>query len=376
MPLEKRGSRLLRYFDQKFGLLILGPLVLVLKIKRLLGSSKQVQSDSFLLVCFGAIGDLILLTLAAKQILAGKKVYLVCTAANYPCALLYSDFYSGIEKADIASPFSVYRACKKFNTRQVIDSSQWANVGPIMVGIAALLSRSIVSTGFQSKIKMRNAVYDKTIIHSRHIHEVANFINLIAGEIKVLNNAQLSNSLHFLYGRRAKKNTRKVLLHMWPAGFRSHLKAWPELHWQTLVKYLVAQGYTVYLSGSTGDERKTTDFIDRSGLSLFNLAGVFDLSSLRHFLQEEIEFAISVNTGILHLLVDAGVPVIGLHGPTNPERWGPLGSSSIALLPQLGPSAYLHYGFEYPEADEDAYSLNQLTVAQVTEAIEKLQAHA
>jgi hypothetical protein len=65
-----------------------------------------------------------------------------------------------------------------------------------------------------------------------------------------------------------------------------------------------------------------------------------------------------------------------LHGPTNPERWGPLGAFSIALLPQSGPTAYHHYGFEYPEADEDAYSLNQLTVAQVMEAIVKLQAHA
>jgi ADP-heptose:LPS heptosyltransferase len=374
--MEKRGNSLLRLLDQYLGLLILGFLAIALKFKRLFGMHKSVESDSCLLVCFGAIGDLIVLTTAAKQQLAEKKVYLVCSGLNHPCALLYSDFYKGIERVDLKSLFSVYRSCKKFGVNQIIDSTQWANIGPIMVGIATLLSRSIISAGFQSKIKMRNAVYDETIIHSRHIHEVANFINLIAGEIKVLNNAQLSNSLPFLYGRRAKKNTRKVLLHMWPAGFRSHLKAWPESHWQILVKYLVAQDYAVYLSGSTGDERKTTDFIERSGLSLFNLAGVFDLSGLRHFLQEEIEFAISVNTGILHLLVDAGVPVIGLHGPTNPERWGPLGSSSIALLPQLGPSAYLHYGFEYPEADEDAYSLNQLTVAQVTEAIEKLQAHA
>jgi len=66
--------------------------------------------------------------------------------------------------------------------------------------------------------------------------------------------------------------------------------------------------------------------------------------------------------------------VIGLHGGVNPERWGPLGSNAISLLPESGHFAYLHYGFEYPEDDAQAYSLDKLTVAQVIGAIETLRA--
>jgi ADP-heptose:LPS heptosyltransferase len=374
--MEGRGNSLLRLLDQYLGLLILGFLAIALKFKRLFGMHKSVESDSCLLVCFGAIGDLIVLTTAAKQQLAGKKVYLVCSGLNHPCALLYSDFYKGIERVDLKSLFSVYRSCKKFGVNQIIDSTQWANIGPIMVGIAALLNGSIASSGFRSKSISRNAIYDQTVLHSREIHEVANFTNLMAGYGRIVSNTQLPNLLPDLYQQKTQKSTQKILLHLWPSGARSYLKEWPETYWQELAKYLMSQGYVVYLSGAPSDYERTNDFIKKSELPLINVAGSFDLKGLLQFLRDEIEIAVSVNTGILHLLVDAGIPTIGLHGPTNPERWGPLGSPSIALLPLSGPSAYLHYGFEYPEADEDVYSLNKLTVAQVMEAIAKLQAHA
>jgi ADP-heptose:LPS heptosyltransferase len=331
------------------------------------------ESDSVVLVCFGAIGDLIILSTAAKEQLAGKKVYLACSKLNYPCALLYSSFYAGIEIADLKSPFSLYRLCKKFGANQIIDSTQWANIGPILVGIATLFSQSIVSVGFRSKSIMRNGAYDRTILHSSTLHEVANFINLMSGNEKLASNTQLPDLLPFLYQPKAQKHTKKILFHMWPSGVRSYLKAWPEASWQELAKYFVERGYSVYISGSLGDKKITNDFIESSGLPLINLAGSLDLGALFQFLKDEIEFAVSVNTGILHLLVEAKVPVVGLHGATNPERWGPLGSSSISLLPQSGPCAYLNYGFEYPKKDEEAYSLDRLTVCQVKVAIARLQ---
>ena len=372
--IEKRGSKLLKYADRYLGLLVLLLISFGLRMKRMLFPAKPSTSGTILLVCFGAIGDLIVLTIAACQILAGRKVYLACSKLNYPCTKLYEDFYASVSVVDIRNPFSLLKVCRQFHISQIIDSTQWANIGPIQTGIATFLSSDVCSIGFKTDSAIRNSTYDLVIDHLGTIHEVANFMNLMSGHLIIDNNSQLSNLLPKLYQAKSCSPSRKVLLHMWPSGNRSYLKTWPSAYWEKLAQYLVAAGYSVYLSGAPGDEARTSDFINSTGLPLVNLAGSLDLISLRSFLSEDIEFAVSVNTGILHLLVDAGVPVIGLHGGVNPERWGPLGANAISLLPLSGKSAYLNYGFEYPESDEEAYSLDKLTVEQVIEAIEKLRA--
>jgi len=371
---EKRGSKFLRGIDLYIGSMILVLLSFALWIMRLFKSAAPKAGAPVLLVCFGAIGDLVILTTAARAVLSGQSVYLACSSLNYPCAKLYEDFYAGIAIIDINRPNSVLKACQKFKIKRIIDSTQWANIGPIQVAYASLFGGLIYSIGFRSNSVVRNASYYQVIDHSAEIHEVGNFMNLMGdGEI-VRSNDQVSALLPKLYKNINRPKNGKVLLHMWPSGNRSHLKAWPSSYWQELSRYLVTQGYSVYLSGAPGDADLTRDFIMKSGLPLINLAGTFDLQSLSHFFSSEVEFAVSVNTGILHLLVEAGIPVIGLHGGVNPERWGPLGSNAISLLPESGHFAYLHYGFEYPEDDVQAYSLDKLTVAQVIGAIETLRA--
>ncbi|WP_071461764.1 glycosyltransferase family 9 protein [Polynucleobacter asymbioticus] len=370
--IEKRGSRYLKQFDRYIGSVILLMLSLALRVKRRFQPVGIDSSGPMLLICFGAIGDLIVLTTAARQILAERKVYLACSKLNFPCTKLYEDFYAGVAIADIRNPLSILNICKQFKVTQIIDSTQWANIGPIQAGIATLLSSGINSIGFKTNRAVRNTTYDLVIDHSRDIHEAANFMNLLSGKTVISSNAQLPTFLPALYQKKSCLKTGKVLLHMWPSGNRAHLKAWPAMHWQKLALHLVNEGYTIYLSGSPADQDHTKAFIEKTGLPLVNLAGTMDLKSLLHFLKEEIEFAVSVNTGILHLLVEAGVPAVALHGGVNPERWGPLGINTISLLPPSGPRAYLHYGFEYPERDEDAYALDKLTVEQVYEAITTL----
>jgi ADP-heptose:LPS heptosyltransferase len=372
MTTEKRGHVLLRWIDQKLGSLILAILGIFLKIQRVWGVKKPIPSNSYLVVCFGAIGDLIILTRAVKTFLADQKVYLACSNLNYSSALLYTDFYAGIEPIDLKSPLSIYRVCKKFQINQIIDSTQWANIGPIMVGMASLLDTSIITRGFKSNNRFRNLTYNNIINHSQDIHEIGNFINLMIGGIKVTSNSQLPELMPDLYHPHPRKTTRKVLLHLWPAGSKAYLKEWPESNWEKIAYHLVKNGYQVCLSGSQSDALRTKNFIERSCLPLMNIAGMLDLKSLFEFIQTEIEFAVSVNTGVMHLLVEAKVPVIGLHGPTNPVRWGPLGSAPISLLPRSGPCAYLHYGFEYPKTDKLAYALNMLSVEQVIDAMTEL----
>ena len=48
------------------------------------------------------------------------------------------------------------------------------------------------------------------------------------------------------------------------------------------------------------------------------------------------------DTGPMHLAAALGVPVVGLFGPTNPERNGPWGSRSIVLRSRQSATSYHH----------------------------------
>ena len=373
---EKRGSSAQKFLDQKFGPFLLGALGALLWVKKRLFTVRS-QQEKPLLICFGAIGDLVVLTTAAKRKYSANQLHLACSKLNLPCAKLYSDFYAGIEVVDLKLPWSILGICRRFGISKIYDSTQWANIGPVQVGIARLFHSGLTAVGFKTASPIRSMVYDKVIVHGRDIHEAANFVNLLAEEAVVSSNNQLPGYFPDLYQNKLANRTGKILFHMWPSGNRSYLKAWPEGYWEALVQQCVALGYTIYLSGAPTDQAKTEALVAKLGLSqVVSLAGVHNLKDLADFVAREIEFAVSVNTGILHLVVAAGVPVIGLHGAVNPVRWGPLGGQSISLLPESGRSAYLHYGFEYPEDDSEAYVLDKLSVSQVLGAINELRSRA
>lgn len=372
--MEQRGSVLLKLIDQRIGPILLCFLGAALWAKRRLQPYMGVQDQPVLVVCFGAIGDLIVLTEAVKYTLAGKRVYLACSQLNSPCAMLVKETYAGVEIVSLKDLLAIHKICQKLGVRQIFDSTQWANIGPIQVGIAELLGTVVKTIGFRTSGFGRNHAYGQTVSHSSVIHELGNFANLLAGAEEISSNAQLPIIVPRLYSGPTRRKSGKVLFHMWPSGNRSYLKQWPEAHWIALARHMVAQGYTIYLSGAPSDKVATDGFLRKLNLpQVFSIAGEYGLSRLSEFVAVEIEFAVSVNTGILHLVAIAGVPVIGLHGGVNPVRWGPLGSASVSLLPQSGKSAYLNYGFEYPKDDVEAYSLDKLTVDQVIAAVTELR---
>ena len=374
---EKRGSQLLRLLDRYLGSLLLTLLDGLLCAKRIYSRRQQGELRAFLVVCIGAIGDLILLTEAVKSQLQGQRVFLACSRANLACAQMYQDVYAGIDVIDIRSLLGVHRICERWDVDVVFDSTQWANIGPVQVGLACLLSRNLATFGFKTKSALRNAAYSHVVSHSNALHEVANFINLLSRQETVASGQVLDAFLNATYQKQHYRNTQKVLFHMWPSGAKSYLKEWPEAYWIKVARYFEGLGYRIFLSGSPADKLRNDTFISRaSNSALVNIAGAYDLAELSAFVRNEIECVVSVNTGILHLVASLGVPLVGLHGPTNPLRWGPLGSNAVSLLPESGNFAYLNYGFEYPKEDAEAYALDRLSVAQVIGAVNQLRLRA
>ena len=88
---EKRGSTLLKQLDRYVGGACLAILVPLLWLLSILRPGKQANPNVYLVVCIGAIGDLILLTEAVRSQLQGKQVFLACSKSNLACARMKMD---------------------------------------------------------------------------------------------------------------------------------------------------------------------------------------------------------------------------------------------------------------------------------------------
>jgi heptosyltransferase III len=145
-----------------------------------------------------------------------------------------------------------------------------------------------------------------------------------------------------------------IVFHMWPSGVtHTHLKRWPENYWASLAEACIERGRRVVLTGGRQDVGPTRQWMARfdSENKIDDRAGISIRETI--FILQNAEGVVSVNTGVMHLAAALGVPTVGLHGPTNAKRWGPIGERAMSLKVPSPHGAYLSLGFEYP-ADADA----------------------
>jgi len=350
--MAERGNLLLRRLDRWLGI----PLTGLTACTRLRHSRPPEVVRSIGLICLGAIGDLLLLSALTKSLrrtLPQVKLEAIVSRANAGAVSLLPGLDSHVAFAVHDVP-SMIGHMRRQQYDVLLDSSQWARLGAVLCNLSA----ARYTVGFDTRGQYRAAGYDYKVIHRNDRHEVENFLALGRALFPGLDDSpelilptappdealQLANF------------PRKIFLHMWPAGINAHLKEWPAKHWATLARYLLDSGYRIFLSGSPADAAKNNAFLAEffpAESRVCSLAGILSLPALAWALSRA-QAVISVNTGIMHLAALAGASTIGLHGATNPLRWGPVGKQTASLLPRQGQFAYLNLGFEYPHNAEPA----------------------
>lgn len=110
-----------------------------------------------------------------------------------------------------------------------------------------------------------------------------------------------------------------IFLHgtTWPT------KQWPESHWLELARLCVPHG-RVLLPWGTSDEKARAERIARVAPDRVRVAEKGGLTTLAGLLASA-KVVVAVDTGPGHLAAALGLPVIGLYGPTNPQRTGTIG---------------------------------------------------
>jgi len=135
-------------------------------------------------------------------------------------------------------------------------------------------------------------------------------------------------------------------------------KRWPVEHWRALIEAFPERRFALF--GTASDAAITRQIAQGFGDRVRDTAGS---TSLQAFASElgRLDLLVSNDTGGMHLANALGVPVVGLFGPTNPVRTGPVFNAPRRILLPPGSAA------------TGGSPLAQLPVQDVVNAVRDLQ---
>lgn len=361
----ERGNVLLRRIDRWLGIPLTLPCAIFRKMRKRPPSWERPRNIG--IICLGAIGDVLLLsglTCGIRRLFPEARLELIGSCANSE-ALCLNPHADAHFFAPVAAVGRLLCHIRSQRYDVLIDSSQWARLGNLLSN----LSGAACTVGFVTPGQARSLGYDAVAAHCSDQHELENFLALGKALWPTL-----EGSPSVALGVEQPTVRQKLICcHMWAAPGKGRIfKEWPEAHWRELIDRLLQGGWRICLTGSAIDAQRCKSFLCRyfpRNENIFSVAGKMHLKQLARLLASS-GAAVSVNTGIMHLAALTGVPTVGLHGATNPSRWGPVGKSAISLLPRSGARAWLDLGFESPGKRKPAMA--NLPVSDALEALRQL----
>ena len=293
-----------------------------------------------------AVGDPVLLSGPLADLRATyphAEIVFLSGPSNYEAASL-------LEGADVVISlpvFSLLAAIKIVREEKIdlfLDFGPWCRLNAII----ALCSGADFIAGFRTSTQGRHFGYDLVVDHSEDAHEFENHRGLIrALGIRPLHAPSLRcenperETGQDLLGRYA-------VFHLWPGGSAAALKQWRVGRWVALAEDFAADQYDVVFTGAVSQQLLNDSVIAEVKASfrprMRNAAGSSLNETLR--LLSSAALVVSVDTGVMHMAAAAGVPLVALHGPSSPHRWGPVSKSAIVVEPPLRGCGFLNLGFE------------------------------
>jgi len=332
---KERGNKFYRTLDYYIGI----PLVFIIGFFRIKRKNIVNNIKSIGLLKTAGIGDTVLLSAIIRDIkynFPDIKIVLFTGGNNYDAAKIIIDNKTIIEKISFLNLIKSIKVLKKYQFDYFIDFDPWPRINALL----SFFSNSRIKIGFKTKKQFRHYIYDVVIEHKNDIHEIENYRNLVRFFIK-----------NFKFIPEIKVDINKkfnyAIVHMYAGGINSYLKELDESQYINLIKNILSFFDKVYLTGSKDDQEKV-ERIKKilNNKKVVSVAGKADLKGVMKLIAIS-KVVISVNTGIMHIAAAIGTPLIALHGPTNPKRWGPLSNKAVIIKSNLKCSPCLNLGFEY-----------------------------
>lgn len=145
-------------------------------------------------------------------------------------------------------------------------------------------------------------------------------------------------------------------------------KLWSEGSFVELARRIIEKtGFNAVLVGGPGDRAALDQMKNAIGAGAINLAGLTDLPELAEVLRRA-RFAVTVDSGPMHLAAAVGTRCVALFGPTAPWRTGPYGTGHIVVRKGLDCSPCFSRKCANPEC------MTGITVEDVLEAMRPILA--
>jgi ADP-heptose:LPS heptosyltransferase len=380
--LSLREKQLFKAVDRYVGI----PLVAVLGWLWRLGELLRVPArplgpgSRVLVVKLSALGDTLLLLpcLEALRAQVGPqgRLEFLCSGVN-AAALEGLPWVDQVHRFEPGRPWALLGLLAGLRRKRFhlgLDYDQWLRVTPLLLLAAGTRRRA----GFDSPGQHRRGLYNAWAPQRRGEHECDAFNALTRAAGCNVEPAPYGGFIaaRGLYGASAMMaRGGGVLIHA-GCGGKGWQREWPEERWAALAQALQARGLTVRLSGSGPREAAQNGrIIALSGGAAQAAPQTPGLAGLCALLQSQA-LLISGNTGVMHLAAGLGVPLLALHGPTDPVKWGPraLPGRAAVLAAAIPCSPCLFYGFDYACPRRDC--MESLTLAAAESAALSLLAAA
>lgn len=269
------------------------------------------------------------------------------------------------EVLQIYSPLVAIRQMRASHCDVLIDCSQWPRISALLIALAG----AKWTIGFRTPRQKRHFAFDAIIDHRGDRHEIDNY-RALASALGVSASSLPSIKITTQHRSEAASFNLEnyIVLHPWPAGFKSELKCWPSRNWIAVANDITARGINVVFTGGRADQEAGLNLVEqlRPNKLVHDLTGRLTLGGTAAVLESALA-VISVNTGIMHLAAALKPSLIALNGPTNPRRWGPVSETAISLVPDCPNCGYLSLGFEYPDDPPDC--MGAISVAAVLQSL-------
>ncbi|WP_066291419.1 glycosyltransferase family 9 protein [Bacillus sp. FJAT-29937] len=370
--MKERGNRKLKFLDKFIGI----PLIFILGLFKLKKRIITKHPQNIIIVMIAAIGDTILLSSIIKEIkhlYPSVNITLVCSNGNIQAAKNIPHI-NQIIKFDMSSLLgSLFLLRKQEAYDLLLDFGTWSRLNSLI----SYVIKAKFKVGFMRKNMFRHYIYDRTVNHVDHIHELENYRNLL----RMIDNRLLELKPDYLINSesinkiRAILNTNQkyIIFHMFASGSHKEKKEWPKSSWLELAERLNEESYKIILTGGKQDSEFANALAQKvngvNGTNCVSLAGKISLEETAGLIKE-VGTIVTVNTGIMHLAATVdSTSIIAIHGPTSPLRWGPISEKSVILTPAIKCDNLLSLGFERHDCIIENGCISTIKVDDVYKAV-------
>jgi len=337
------------------------PVVFVLGIINKLFPKRRYPEtyERILIIKTSALGDTVILLPVLKAIrkrYPQAKISMIATARNMDVlkndpnidSLLLLD----IKK--LGNPFyllgNIFKI-RKLKPDLAIDFDQWLRFSALLSYFSGAKRR----IGFRTKGQSKHCLFTDSVGHKRDQHEIECFVDLVKplGAMVEARKPEIFCSPQGLSEAEEKIsdlgiNADELMIGIHPGcGKKSWRKAWPAGHYIELIKRIKKDFSAQIILTGAKDESDLCRTISENFTE-----GVHDLADRISFdglicLIKKFKLLVLANNGVMHLAASMDVPLIALHGPPDPRRWGPLSEKATVIKSDMDCSPCHYLGFEY-----------------------------